>query len=137
MRLIRFTRSFLPALVLTATLALASTPETGKLIDSEKQEVNTGSTTTYNSDKNKDGSKNGTAHTTDNSDTYQVFTIQTSAKTYVVREKLNFPWSKPANLAVGEDVHFTIDGNKMTIIDNDQKPHKASIVKSSLNQSNQ
>ena len=87
-------------------------------MDTEKQEVPSGSTTTYNSgyDKNKDGSKNGTAHTTQDTDTYQVFTIQTPTKTYVVREKLNFPWSKPANIALGEDVKFTIQGNKITTI---------------------
>src|SRR5215471_15833370 len=95
--------ALLTALLLNSTLALAAEWQTGKLTDSEKQEIHTGSTTTYNTDKNKDGSKNGSAHTTDDTDTYQVFTIQTQAKTYVVREKLNFPWSKPANITVGED----------------------------------
>ena len=74
------------------------------------------------------------AHTTENTDTYQVFIIQTPAKTYVVREKLNFPWSKPANISLGEEVKFTIQGNKMTILDDDQKQHKASIVKASVTQ---
>ena len=73
-------------------------------------------------------------YTTDNTDTYQVFTIQTPTKTYVVREKLNFPWSKPANISLGEEVKFTIQGNKMTILDDDQKQHKASIVKASVAQ---
>src|SRR5207245_9678134 len=99
----------------------------------EKQEVTKRSTTTHNSDaqakNNGKYSQNTTAHTTDNTDTYQVFTIQTSTKTYVVREKLNFPWSKPANISLGEEVKFTIQGNKMTILDDDEKQHKASIVK--------
>jgi len=137
MRRIRLIFTFLPALLLTTTLALATDWQTGKLMDSEKVQVNTGSTTTYNKDaKDKDGSQSGTAHTTNDTDTYQVFTIQTPAKTYVVREKLNFPWSKPANITVGEDVKFIIQGNKMTILDDDEKQHKASIFKSSLNQSN-
>jgi len=126
----------LAVLLLTSTLALAAEWQTGKLTDSEKQEIHTGSTTTYNTDKNKDGSKNGSAHTTDDTDTYQVFTIQTQAKTYVVREKLNFPWSKPANITVGEDVKFSVEGNKVIILDNDQKQHKTSVVKASVNQSN-
>src|SRR5215469_859661 len=137
MRRIRLIFTFLPALLLTTTLALATDWQTGKLTDSDNVQVNTGSTTTYNTDaKYKDGSQSGTAHTTNDTDTSPVFTIQTPAKTYVVREKLNFPWSKPANITVGEDVKFIIQGNKMTILDDDEKQHKASIFKSSLNQSN-
>jgi hypothetical protein len=138
MKRICFTSALLPALLLTTTLALAADWHTGKLIDTEKQEVPTGSTTTYNTDaKAKNGSynQNTTAHTTDNTDTYQVFTIQTPAKTYIVRQKLNFPWSKPANIAVGEEVKFTVQGNKMTILDDDQKQQKATIVKASVTQS--
>jgi hypothetical protein len=137
MRRIRLTSTLLPALLLSTTLALANSWHTGKLMDTEKQEVPTGSTTTYNSDgqaKNGKYNQNTTAHTTDNTDTYQVFTIQTPTRTYVVREKLNFPWSKPANISLGEEVKFTIQGNKMTILDDDQKQHKASIVKASVTQ---
>src|SRR5215468_6160057 len=115
--------ALLSALLITSIVSLAATWQTGRLTDSEKQEVAAGSTTTYNTDKNKDGSRNGTAHTSNETDTYQVFTIQTPTKTYVVREKLNFPWSKPANITVGEEVKFTIQGNKMTILDDDQKQH--------------
>ena len=137
MQRIRFAAAFLPALLLTTTLAFASTWQTGKLVDTEKQEVPTGSTTTYNTDaKAKNGrySENTTAHSTDDTDTYQVFTIQTPTKTYTVRQKLNFPWSKPANITLGEDVKFTVQGNKMTILDDDQKQQKATIVKASLTQ---
>ena len=137
MRRIRLTSALLPVLLLTTTLALADW-HTGKLMDTEKQEVPTGSTTHYNTDaqaKNGKYSQNSTAHTTENTDTYQVFTIETPTKTYVVREKLNFPWSKPANIALGEEVKFMVQGNKMTILDDDQKQHKASIVKASVTQS--
>jgi len=137
MRRIRLTSILLPALLLTTTLALANSWHTGKLIDTEKKEVPTGSTTTYNTDANaKDGkySRNTTAHTTDTTDPYQVFTIETPTKTYIVREKLNFPWSKPANIALGEEVKFTIQGNRLTILDDDQKQHKTSIVKASVTQ---
>src|SRR5437588_10547080 len=101
MRRIRLTSTLLPALLLSTTLAFANSWQTGKLTDTEKQEVPTGSTTTYNTDaqakNNGKYSQNTTAHTTDNTDTYQVFTIQTSTKTYVVRATLNFSWSKPDN----------------------------------------
>ena len=134
----RVISAILPALLLTTTLALAAEWHTGKLMDTEKQEVPTGSTTTYNTDahaKNGKYSQNTTAHTNDNTDTYQVFTIETHTKTYVVRQKLNFPWSKPANISLGEEVKFMIQGNKMTILDDDQKQQKATIVKASVTQS--
>jgi hypothetical protein len=137
MRRIRLTSALLSALLLTTTVALANSWQTGKLMDTEKQEVPTGSTTHYNTDaqaKNGKYSQNTTAHTTDETDTYQVFTIETPTKTYIVREKLNFPWSKPANIALGEQVKFMVQGNKMTILDDDQKQHKASIVKARVTQ---
>jgi hypothetical protein len=132
MKRFRLAAALLPALLLSTALAFAADWQTGKLMDTEKQEVPSGSTTHYNSDRNKDGSRSGSAHTTQDTDTYQVFTIQTHTKTYVVREKLNFPWSKPANITLGEDVKFQLQGNKMTILDDDQKQHKASIVKASI-----
>ena len=138
MKHIRLAFTLLPALLLTTTLALANSWHTGKLMDTEKQEVPTGSTTHYNTDaqaKNGKYSQNSTAHTTEDTDTYQVFTIQTPTKTYVVRQKLNFPWSKPANISLGEEVKFMIQGNKMTILDDDQKQQKATVVKASVTQS--
>lgn len=131
----RFAAVLLPTLLLSTTLALAADWHTGKLTDTEKQEVPTGSTTTYNQDHNGYGNRSGTVHTNDESDTYQVFTIETHTKTYVVRQKLNFPWSKPANIALGEDVKFTVSGNKMTILDDDNKVQKATIVKASVTKS--
>ena len=131
----RLSAIFLPTILLSTTFAFASNWHTGKLTDTEKQEVPSGSsTTTYNQDRNRYGNRSGTVHTTDDTDTYQVFTIETHTKTYIVRQKLNFPWSKPANITLGEDVKFTITGNKMTILDNDNKQQKATIVKSSLTQ---
>jgi hypothetical protein len=138
MRRIGLSSVILPALLLTAPLALANSWHTGKLMDTERQEVPAGSTTTYNTDaqaRNGGYSRNTTAHTTDDTDTYQVFTIETPTKTYIVREKLNFPWSKPANITLGEEVKFTVQGNRLTILDDDQKQHKTSIVKASVNPS--
>jgi len=138
MKRIRLISAILPALLLTTPLALAAVLYTSNPMDTEKQEVPTGSTTHYNTDaqaKNGKYSQNSTAHTTEDTDTYQVFTIQTHTKTYVVRQKLNFPWSKPANISLGEEVKFMIQGNKMTILDDDQKEQKATVVKASVNQS--
>jgi hypothetical protein len=131
----RLAAILLPTVLLSTTLASASSWHTGKLMDTEKQEVPSGSsTTTYNQDRDKRGNRSGTVHTTDDTDTYQVFTIETHTRTYVVRQKLNFPWSKPANIALGEDVKFTVTGSKMTILDDDNKQQKATIVKASVTQ---
>jgi len=126
----------------TAAFAAAAARQwqTGKLLDTEQQKVKEGSTTTYNTDgqaKSKsngktDYSQNTTATTTDNIDTYEVYTIQGPDKTYIAREKLNFPWSKPANVTVGDHVKFAVEGRKLYILDDDQKEHRASIVKTSL-----
>ena len=144
MRRIRYEMWLFVALASVSTLVFGATRQwqSGKLIDTEQQKVKEGSTTTYNTDgqaKTKsngktDYSQNTTATTTDDVDTYEVYTIQGADKTYVAREKLLFPWSKPANVTVGADVKYAIDGRKLYILDDDQKEHKASIVKTSLNQ---
>jgi hypothetical protein len=116
--------------------------QSGKLLDTEQQKVKEGSTTTYNTDGQAKDKKNGktdysqntTATTTDNIDTYEVYTIQGPDKTYIAREKLLFPWSKPANVTVGAELKYAIDGRKLYILDDGKKEHKASIVKTSLNQ---
>ena len=144
MRRIRYGMWLFIAVASVSTLVFGATRQwqSGKLIDTEQQKIKEGSTTTYNTDgqaKTKsngktDYSQNTTATTTDDVDTYEVYTIQGTDKTYVAREKLLFPWSKPANVTVGADVKYAIDGRKLYILDEDQKEHKASIVKTSLNQ---
>src|SRR5690242_14053151 len=78
--------------------------QSGTLLETEKQQVPQGTTKTSNTEgtaKNKgnktDYSQTTTSTTTEDYDTFQVYTIQGDSKTYVAREKLNFPWSKPAN----------------------------------------
>ncbi|MEO6817300.1 MAG: hypothetical protein ABI177_11425 [Edaphobacter sp.] len=145
MRQISYGPKLLVAVLLVTAMAFAATREwhSGKLLDTEQQKVTDGSTTHYNTDSQKkthngktDYSRNTTATTTDNTDTYEVYTIQGPEKTYVAREKLLFPWSKPANVTVGAELKFVIEGRKLIILDEDQKEHKASIVKTSLNQAN-
>ncbi|HLH33203.1 MAG TPA: hypothetical protein VKX41_00915 [Alloacidobacterium sp.] len=116
--------------------------QSGKLLDTEQQKVKEGSTTTYNTDGQAKAKSNGktdysqttTATTTDDVDTYEVYTIQGPDKTYIAREKLLFPWSKPANVTVGAEVKYAVEGRKLYILDDSQKEHKASIVKTTLNE---
>jgi hypothetical protein len=138
------TRSLLFVAVFGSVAAFGATTrqwQTGRLLDTEQQKVTEGSTTTYNSDGQEkykrgktDYSQNSRATTTDNVDTYEVYTIQVQDKTYIAREKLLFPWSKPANVTVGGDIKYAIEGRRLYILDDDQKEHKASITKQSVSQ---
>lgn len=107
---------------------------TGTLTESEQQKVTEGSTTTKNTDgiaKNKgnktDYSQNTTYNTTDNQETYQIYTIQSGGKTYVASQHLFFPWSKTANVNVGETVKFAVERNKLYILDDDGKEYKTTV----------
>ena len=141
MKHIGYRPSFVIAIFLGSTLAFGAARhwQSGKLLDTEQQKVHEGSTTTYNTNSQAN-KKNGNTHysentvatTNDNIDTYEVYTIQGPEKTYIAREKLLFPWSKPANVTVGAEVKYAIEGRKLYIFDENQKEHKASIVKTSL-----
>ena len=114
--------------------------QSGTLLETEKQEVRQGSTKTTKTEgtaKDKgnktDYSQTTTSTTSDDVDTFQVYTIQTDTKTYVARERLLFPWSKPANLAVGEKVKYAVEKNTLYLLDDDGKQHKAGISKVTMN----
>ena len=144
MRRTGYLPKFAAAIFLIAAMAFAASRQwqSGKLLDVEQQKIAEGSTTHYNTEaqaaKTKNGktnyTRNTTATTTDNTDTYEVYTIQGPERTYVAREKLLFPWSKPANVAVGAELKYAVEGRKLIILDEDQKEHKASITKTSVNQ---
>jgi hypothetical protein len=115
--------------------------KSGTLLETEKQQVLTGSTSTSNRDgtikekgKKADYSQTTTARTTDDYDTFQVYTVQGDGKTYIARERLLFPWSKPANVSVGEKVKYVVQKNTLYLLDDDGKQHKAGISKVSMNQ---
>lgn len=143
MKRIGYTTTLSIAILLGSVMAFGAARHwhNGKLLDTEQQKVHDGSTTTYNTNseaKRKDNgrtqySENTTATTSDNINTYEVYTIQGPEKTYIARERLLFPWSKPANVTVGAEVKYAIDGRKLIIFDEDHKEHKASIVKTSMN----
>lgn len=113
--------------------------KTGTLLETEKQQVLEGSTTTTNGEisaKNKgnktDFSRNSTSNTTENYDNFQVYTIQGDGTTYVAREKLLFPWSKPASVTVGAKLKFAVEKNTIYLLGDDGKQHKASISKAKM-----
>src|SRR4051794_3117726 len=114
--------------------------KSGMLLEAEKQQVLTGSTRTTNRDgtvnekgKKAEYSQTTTSKTTDDYDTFQVYTIQGDSKTYIARERLLFPWSKPASVSVGEKVKFVVQKNTMYLLDDEGKQHKAGISKVSMN----
>lgn len=115
--------------------------QTGTLTATEKQQVPTGSTVTSSTDASGKSSGDSTKYSgtstktkTDNYDTYQVYTVESGNTIYVARERLLFPWSKPAKLSLGKEVKFAVEGDSMYILDGTEKQHKATIIKSSLKQ---
>lgn len=109
-------------------------------METEQQKERTGATKTSNTDgslKDKgnktDYSQTTTSTTSDDYDTFQAYTIRGASKTYIARERLLFPWSKPANVNVGETVKDVVDRNKLIILEDDGKEHKAGITKVSAN----
>jgi hypothetical protein len=130
------------AVVLVSVLsAMAATRnwQSGTLTGTEQEKVKEGSTKTSSTEgtaKDKGNktefSKDTTTTTTDNIETYQVYTIETDKRVYVAKEHLLFPWSKSANVTVGETVKFVPEKNKIFILDDDGKEHKATIVKVSM-----
>lgn len=116
-------------------VAAARNWKAGTLMGTEQTKVKEGSTTTYNTDgnaKNKgnktDYSQNTTKTTNDNMETYQIYTIEVGNKVYTASEHLLFPWSKPANVTVGEAMKLDIDKNKLYILDDDGKEHKTTVT---------
>src|SRR5437868_13505151 len=109
----RIALSMLACILCAATIVAAAPPrhwKSGVLTSMEQQKVNEGSTTTTNRDgqiKDKgnktDYSSNSTTTTSDNVETYQMYTIESDKGVYVASEHLLFPWSKPANVNGGEN----------------------------------
>jgi hypothetical protein len=136
--------SSLLACVLSAATIVAAAPrhwKSGVLTSMEQQKVNEGSTTTTNRDgqvKDKgnktDYSSNSTTTTSDNIETYQMYTIESDKVVYIASEHLLFPWSKPANVNVGEHLKYVVEKGKIIILDDDNKEHKATITKTSMKQ---
>ncbi|MGI8772150.1 MAG: hypothetical protein ACR2JE_12020 [Acidobacteriaceae bacterium] len=132
---VRTVATVLLALVTALPAIAARNWKSGMLMGMEQNKVKEGHTTTYNTDgnaKNKgnktDYSQNTTATTNDNIETYQIYTIEVGNKVYTASEHLLFPWSKPANVTVGETMKLDVDKNKLYILDDDGKEHKTTIT---------
>ncbi len=124
-------KSLFACMMLTMTIwASAQTRnwQKGTLLETEQTKVRDGSTR----NTSRDDDSHRTTTTTDNYDTYQVFTIDAGGKTYVARERLFFPWSKPALATVGEPVKFAVEKNNLYIMGEDGKQHKTGVVKVSM-----
>lgn len=113
--------------------------QTGKLTSTEQQKVPEGSTSTTNGDSSAkdrgnrtDYSHSSTTTTTENMETYQIYTIESGNKIFVGSEHLLFPWSKPANIQLGESVKFAMVKGKLIVLDDDGKQHKTTLVRTSL-----
>jgi uncharacterized protein YpuA (DUF1002 family) len=130
----------LVAIVVLGLSASAATPrnwQEGTLLESEQTKVLESTTRTSNTDgvaKTTDDndtrySQNTTTNTTQNYDTYQIYTVDAGSKIYTASEQLLFPWSKPANVTVGEKMKFAVEKNTTYILDDDGKHHKARIKK--------
>jgi hypothetical protein len=111
----------------------------GTLTATEREKVKEGSTITHNTDAtakdrgNKtDYSSNSRTTKSDNYENYQVYTIESGNIVYVASEHLLFPWSKAADVTLGQPVQFAVKGDKMYILDSSGKQHKATVRKTSL-----
>ena len=125
--------------VLLAVPAFAATArdwQSGTLLEVEQEKVPSGTVSHSNSDvtaKDKgdktqySGSK--TTTTTQDYDTFQIYTVEGGGNVYTAKEQLLFPWSKPANITVGEKLNYVVDKNRMYLLDDDGKEHKAKITK--------
>lgn len=127
---------------LTASAATQRSWQDGTLLESEQTKVLESTTKTSNTDgaakttddHNTKYSQNTTTNTTQNYDTYQIYTVDAGSKIYTASEQLLFPWSKPANVTVGEKMKFAVEKNTMYILDDDGKQHKARIKKVQMKQ---
>lgn len=124
-------------LALPAFAATARDWQSGTLMETEQEKVPAGTTSNTSADvtaKDKGNNKtqysgNRTTTTTQDYDTFQIYTVEGNGKIYTAKEQLLFPWSKPANVTVGEKVKYVIDKNRMYLMDDDGKEHKARVTK--------
>jgi hypothetical protein len=111
----------------------------GTLTATERQKIKEGSTIHHNTDgsakdrgNKTDYSSNTTTTKSDNYENYQIYTIESGNIVYVGSEHLLFPWSKPADIELGQPVQFAVKSGKMYILDSSGKQHKATVTKTAL-----
>jgi hypothetical protein len=129
-----------------AAPSFAATPrdwQSGTLMEIEQEKVPSGTISHSNADvtaKDKGDktqySGNKTTTTSQDYDTFQIYTIEGANRVYTAKEQLLFPWSKPANITVGEKVKYVVDKNRMYLLDDDGKEHKAKVTKVKMKSAN-
>ena len=66
---------------------------------------------------------------------YETFLIEGETHAYLAQERLQWRWSKAANLTVNGPVKYAAEKRKLFVIDEDGKVHEMEIVKKILRQS--
>jgi len=107
--------------------------QTGRLLDSERNRYfagTVGSATTGIQYPNLPT----TTNTSQNASyrVYETFVIEGDQYVYQAQERLHWKWSKPANLTVNGPVKYTVEKQKLFVLDEDGKQHEMEIVKKIL-----
>lgn len=113
--------------------------QSGRLLSMEKsRELESTTTTTNTEGKVKNNTKGdkyseqSTATETPNYDNYVTYAVEAGEFTYTAKQHLLFPWSKPANVAVGGQLKYAVEKDKLYLLDDDGKESSAKIMKKAV-----
>jgi hypothetical protein len=113
--------------------------QSGRLLSMEKsRELESTTTTTNTEGKVKNNNKGdkyseqSTATETPNYDNYVTYAVEAGEFTYTAKQHLLFPWSKPANVAVGGQLKYAVEKDKLYLLDDDGKESSAKIMKKAV-----
>jgi hypothetical protein len=113
--------------------------QSGRLFSMEKtRELESTTTTTNTEGKVKNNNKGdkysaqSTSTETPNYDNYVTYTVEAGEFTYTAKQHLLFPWSKPANVAVGGQLKYAVEKDKLYLLDDDGKESSAKILKKAV-----
>lgn len=132
--------SFSLALLCAAPASAADRAwQQGKVLSVEKTSEFQGTTYNTNASGEAKDTRRGTKYedhstttATDNHDNFMVYVIAEGDKLYTAKQRLLFPWSKHANLTVGDSLKFAIEKGKLYMLDDDGKEFSAKIIKKEL-----
>ena len=113
--------------------------QTGRLLSQEKTHELESTTSTTNTEGNIKSTSKGDKYSsqstkteTQNYDDFEVYEIEAGGFHYTVKQRLPFPWSKPANIAIGSEFKYAIEKSKMYLLDDDGKENSGRIVKKAV-----
>lgn len=113
--------------------------QTGKLLDTDRSRYFAGTTGSASSQGSAqvhgntatyNGQSNGSSVAIYR--TYQDYVIESDKYIFVVEERIKWRWSKAARLIVNAPVKFSIEKQKLYLLDDDGKEHETKIVKQIL-----